>query len=103
MSLLNDESEKTRKRRWRRNASVVIAAMMGIVFAYGLIRFPDAPLHACGANSYCGKQGQPHTERQFKDFEIWQNTLVWVWPIGMLVLYVLNRDRIRSRGWKPRE
>jgi len=98
-----DDEEIARKRRWRRNASIVIAALMGILFAYGLIRFPDAPLHACGDNIYCGKQGQPHTERQFKDFEIWQNTLVWVWPIGLLALYVLNRDRIRSRRWKPRE
>jgi hypothetical protein len=99
MSQLNDEAEKTRKTRWRQNASIVIAAMMGIFFVYGLIRFPDAPLHACG-DSYCGKQGQRHTQRQFEDFEIWQNTLAWVWPIGMLVLYILNRDRIRSRGGK---
>ena len=72
--------------------------MMGILFIYGLIRFPDAPLQACSDHGYCGKQGQPHTERQFKDFEIWQNTLFWVWPVGMLTLYILNRDRIRSRG-----
>jgi hypothetical protein len=98
-----DDEEVTRKRRWRRNASIVVAAMMGILFAYGLIRFPDAPLHVCGDNVYCGKQGQPRTQRQFESFEIWQNTLFWVWPIGMLVLYVLNRDRIRSRGRKPRE
>jgi hypothetical protein len=95
-----DDEEMVRKRRWRRNASIVIAAVMGILFAYGLIRFPDAPLHACGDTSYCGKQGQLHTQRQFESFEIWENTLFWVWPIGMLVLYILNRDRIRSRGRK---
>jgi hypothetical protein len=86
------------KSRWRRNASAVIGAMMLILFGYGLVRFPDAPLHACVDHGYCGKQGQPHTEREFEAFEIWQNTLFWVWPVGMLVLYILNRDRIRSRG-----
>jgi len=96
--LRNLDAEKKRKTR-RRYASYVIATLMGILFIYGLVRFPDAPLHACG-DGYCGKQGQPHTERQFKDFEIWQNTLAWVWLIGMLVLYILNRDRIRSRGRK---
>jgi hypothetical protein len=95
-----DAEEVTRRRRWRRNASIVIAAMMGMWFVYGLIRFPDAPLHVCGDNHYCGKQGQPHTQRQFENFEIWQNTLAWAWPIGMLALYILNRDRIRSRGRK---
>jgi hypothetical protein len=95
-----DVEEATRKRRWRRNASIVIAAMMGILFVYGLIRFPDAPLHACGDHGYCGKQGQLHTQGQFDDFEIWQNTLFWVWPIGILVLYILNRDRIRPRRGK---
>jgi hypothetical protein len=90
----NDEAGRTR----RRNASIAIATLMGILFIYGLIRFPDAPLHACGDHSYCGKQGQPHTQKQFEDFDIWQNTLFWVWPIGMLALYILNRGRIRSRG-----
>jgi hypothetical protein len=103
MSQPNDEAERTRKRRWRRNASIVIATMMGILFIYGLIRFPDAPLHVCGDNGYCGKQGQPHTQNEFEAFELWQNTLFWVWPIGIVALYILNRDRIRSREWKPRE
>jgi hypothetical protein len=65
------------------------------LFGYGLVRFPDAPLHACVDHGYCGK---PHTEREFEAFEIWQNTLFWVWRVGMIVLYILNRDRIRSRG-----
>ena len=98
-----DDEKVTRKRRWRRNASIVIATMMGILFVYGLIRFPDAPLHACGDHTYCGKQGQPHTQKEFEDFEIWPNALLGAWPIGMLALYILNRDRIRSSGWKPRK
>lgn len=97
---MTDDKEVTRKRRLRRNASILIATMMGILFVYGLIRFPDAPLHACGDHGYCGKQGQPHTQKEFEGFELWQNTLFWVWPIGMLVLYILNRDRLRSRGRK---
>jgi hypothetical protein len=96
-----DDEEATRKRRWRRNASIIIAAMMGILFVYGLIRFPDAPLNSCGYHSYCGKQGQSHTQKQFEDFEVWQNTLFWVWPIGLVALYILNRDRIRSRVRRP--
>jgi hypothetical protein len=98
---MTDGEEVAPKRRWRRNASIAVAAIMGMLFVYGLIRFPDAPLHPCGDHSYCGKQGQPHTQKQFEDFEIWQNTFFWVWPIGLIALYVLNRDRIRSRVRRP--
>ena len=97
--MIND-ANTPRKSRWRRNASAVIVTIMLILFVYGLVRFPDAPLHACVGHGYCGKQGQPHTQREFEAFEIWQNTLFSIWPIGMVVLYVLNRDRIRSAGRK---
>jgi hypothetical protein len=103
MSQVDDEPQNTTNRRWRRNTSYVVAAMMGALLIYGLSRYPDAPLQACNDHSYCGKQGQPHTQSQFEAFEIWQNVLFWVWPIGMLALYVLNRDRFRSRGRRPRE
>jgi hypothetical protein len=95
-----DDANTVRNRRRRRNASAVIGTIMLILFVYGLVRFPDAPLHTCVDHGYCGKQGQPHTQREFEAFEIWQNTLFWIWPIGMVALYVLNRDRIRSRGRK---
>jgi hypothetical protein len=92
-----DDAGTVLRSRWRRNASIVIATTMGIIFAYGLIRFPDAPLHSCVEHDYCGKQGQPHTRKDFEQFEIWQNTLFCIWPIGMLALFFLNRDRIRPR------
>jgi hypothetical protein len=66
MPLLSEDTERARKARWKRNASIVVAIMMGILFIYGLIRFPDAPLQACNDHGYCGKQGQPHTQRQLK-------------------------------------
>jgi hypothetical protein len=99
--MMVDEAETARKRRWRRNASIVIAIMMGILFAYGLIRYPDAPLHPCAEHGFCGKQGQAHTQQEFEGFDRWQNTLFWVWPIGMAALYILNRDRFRARLRRP--
>jgi hypothetical protein len=95
-----DNAKPVRNSRWRRNASVVIGTMMLILFGYGLVRFPDAPLHTCVDHGYCGKQGQPHTQGELETFEIWQNALFLIWPIGMVVLYVLNRDRIRQSGRK---
>lgn len=68
--------------------------MIGLL-GYGLVRYPDAPLHPCVSADYCGKQGQPHTEEDYKRFLTWQSMLEWTWLPGMLVLYVLNRDRIR--------
>jgi hypothetical protein len=75
----------------RKIAIVSVLAAMLALFAYGLARFPDAPLHPCGSNRYCGKQGQPHTEKQYRDFVLWQGTLKWTWLPGILALGLLSR------------
>jgi hypothetical protein len=57
-----DDANTVRNSRWRRNTSAVIVTIMLMLFVYGLVRFPDAPLHSCVDHGYCGKQGQPHTD-----------------------------------------
>jgi hypothetical protein len=99
--MMTEEQQAARVNLRRRRTAIAIQAMMGIVFFYGLVRFFDAPLHPCPEHGYCGKQGQPHTEREYKEFEIWQTTLIVVWPIGMLTLYLLNRGQFRRMGRKP--
>jgi hypothetical protein len=60
-------------------------------------------LHPCITAGYCGKQGQPRTQRQYIEFLTWQSTLEWSWPFGMLVLFFLNRRKIRFRRSAPRQ
>jgi hypothetical protein len=83
---------------WRRSVSIVIASAMGLWFFGGMWLYPDAPLHACVEHGYCGKQGQPHSQREFEHFRVWETGLQWAWPIGIIALFVLNKDRIRMRG-----
>ncbi|MGF6308943.1 hypothetical protein ABIB82_002580 [Bradyrhizobium sp. i1.8.4] len=64
--------------------------LMAALFLYGLVRFPDAPLHMC-ASGYCGKQGRPHTLAEYSDFKAWERTLMICWPIGLIALYFLQR------------
>jgi hypothetical protein len=71
---------------------------MGLLFCYGLLNYPDAPIHPCVASNFCGKQGQPHTENEYHQFSVWESLLAWSWPSGMLVLFLLNREKIRRRG-----
>jgi hypothetical protein len=80
----------------RKIVTVVVSAAMLALFGYGLFRFPDAPLHPCGVNGYCGKQGQPRTEKEYRDFVMWQNTLEWTWLPGMVALVLLTRG---LPGW----
>jgi hypothetical protein len=80
----------------RRIVTALITAGMLGVFSYGLLRFPDAPLHPCGLDSYCGKQGQPHSEKEYRAFVLWQSTLEWTWLPGMLALLLLTRG---APGW----
>jgi len=69
---------------------------MFIWFFGGLYFYPDAPLHPCTSHGFCGKQGQPHSQLDFNHFTIWQSTLTWLWPIGMIVLAMLNWDTIQA-------
>jgi hypothetical protein len=66
-------------------------------FGYGIVRFPDGPIHPCAKHGYCGKQGQPHSQADFKAFDHWESALKWGWLPGMAALYLLNREKLRFR------
>jgi hypothetical protein len=87
----------------RTGLTVVIMGYMIILFTYGLVRYPDAPIHPCITAGYCGKQGQPRTQREYTEFLTWQSALEWSWPFGMLALFFLNREKIRFRRSAPRQ
>ena len=77
--------------RARRYISWVVGAIMMVTLVYGFWRFPDAPIHPCSEHGYCGKQGQPHSQQDFAAFHVWETALIWMWPPGMLALYLLQR------------
>ena len=70
----------------------LIGLVMIVLFVYGLIRYPDLPIREC-PSGYCGRQGQPHTAAEYNAFSIWQTTLFIVWPIGMLIMLLLQRGK----------
>jgi len=73
-------------------AGVIMVSMLCFFF-YGVVRFPDSPIHPCEEHQYCGKQGQPHTYNDFKAFTFWQTTCLYTWPVGLLAVFLLNRKR----------
>jgi hypothetical protein len=89
--------------RFRRILDGCIGAVMAAVFIYVLGRFPDAPIHRCVAGTayaimqhpsgYCGKQGQPHTEEDYRAYESWNAILFTVWPVGMASIAILRYVR----------
>jgi hypothetical protein len=79
--------------RIRSTLSWVLAIAMFSVFFYGIIRFPDGPIHPCPDHGYCGKQGQPHTLQDFIAFRTWETTIFYLWPIGLVTLVLLRRKR----------
>ena len=81
---------------WARLLWGTMVAAMVVVFAYGLVLYPDAPLHPCG-QAFCGKTGKPHTAVEYQDFMAWQTLLLWIWPPGFLInLAYLKVRRARS-------
>ena len=85
---------------------LIMAAMISW-FAWGMIKFPDAPIHLCDSatdylysnhlNGFCGKQGQSHTAEDFRLFDIWQRTLLWIWMPGIAVIALLRATETRNR------
>jgi hypothetical protein len=86
------------KHLWKILGGIVIATMIGY-FAYGLVRFPDSPIHPCGEGRYCGKQGQPRTLADYRAHQLWQTGLMWGWPLGMVVLFLIKRQ-IPPTNWE---
>jgi hypothetical protein len=69
---------------------LLFVGMVGFFF-YGQFRYPDAPIHPCGVNAYCGKQGQPRMPSEFRQLERWSNTLQWTWAASLIVVGLLRR------------
>jgi hypothetical protein len=85
-----------RKLNWIRVADAIILAIMFAAFWYGIFRFPDGPLHPC-ETGYCGKQGQPHTATEYRDYLYWSILMLIVWPAGLvgfgLIEWINQRNR----------
>lgn len=77
---------------------VVVVAWMLVIFSYGIFRYPDGPIHECAGQGYCGKQGQPHSEREYRQYLEWRTTIAWSWPPGLLILFLANRKRVYLQG-----
>jgi hypothetical protein len=83
--------------QWLRPVLVGTMVIAIAVFFYGFLRYPDAPLHACGTPAgYCGKWGKPHTADDYHGFIVWQRTLFLVWPFAMIAGFILYRNKSKS-------
>ncbi len=80
-------------RKLQKIALVTIFALMGTVFFYGMYEYPDAPIRSCDRNVYCGKMGKAHTKHEFENFKIWENTLLYGLPFGMIALFLLRERK----------
>jgi hypothetical protein len=76
-------------------AKVCFLAYM-FFFVYGVIRYPDAPIRPCGADSYCGKQGQLHDRGEYEGFQLWEGAMPWVLVLFFLGLAYLNREPLMN-------
>jgi predicted secreted protein len=78
----------------------LIAMIMAAWFIGGIALHPDG-VQRCDQNidyyyayhpfGYCGKQGQSHTEAEFRQFEIWRTVLFCLWPLGLAAIAILGR------------
>ncbi|ESQ82048.1 hypothetical protein AEAC466_19205 [Asticcacaulis sp. AC466] len=80
----------------------VVFVMSAMLFG-GVVLYPDAPIQKCDSDNdyfyknhpdgYCGKQGQNHTEAEFRQFKVWETSMMVIWPLGILLGALLQRKR----------
>jgi len=68
----------------------IAVLMVGGLFCF-VIRFPDGPIHICSSHGYCGKQGQPHSLRDFESYVWWESVLFASWLPGILGIGLLQQ------------
>ena len=85
------------RQKMRERLAGGVALTLILVFVYGLVRFPDQPIHRCpGASDlYCGKQFRIHSADDFEAYETWNTVLLTAWPLGMIALALLYGLRLR--------
>jgi hypothetical protein len=72
------------KQPWKVLGAIVVAAMLGY-FVYGMVRFPDSPIHPCGQDRL-RKAGSPRALEDYRAHQLWQTGLMWGWPVGVALI-----------------
>lgn len=67
--------------------AILVLGSAGLIFFHGAYLYPDSPIKPCG-DSYCGKQGQPRTEEEYRDFKAWEGQVMIAIPIALIAVAV---------------
>jgi hypothetical protein len=81
-----------RRKVWSALLNGVMLFWIGLC-AYSLIRFPDGPIHPCERSQYCGKQGQPHSEADYREYERLSTNIFGSLPLIFLAGFLRERTR----------
>jgi hypothetical protein len=73
---------------------LAVIVCVALWFFYGVLYFPDAPVHPCGTNQFCGKYGKIHSQEDYNAFLSWETGLFITFPIAFfcaIILYVIRK------------
>ena len=84
--------------KWRRLGLIaqILFGVFLVVFAYGLYRFPDAPIRQVGGQ-YVGKYSAIHSREDFEQLRIWERVYITTFA-ATFVSAVLLRFGKRREG-----
>lgn len=80
----------------RKLAIGAVGLLMLGLFAYTIARFPNGPVFPCGG-AYCTARtpGVIWSAEEYRAYKEWERVMFFTWPLGLLVLYLLNRSERR--------
>jgi hypothetical protein len=70
-----------------------VFVVMGAIFIYGQITFPDAPIKLGLNGNYKGKQGQIRSRVVYEKYTNWILTMQFLWPAGMITIFFLQKKK----------
>ena len=77
-----------------RKLMLAIATGMAATMLYGVVFYPDGPIHPClTGTGYCGKHGEVRTLADYEAFRRWEIVLPLVWIGGLISIFSLSGDR----------
>jgi hypothetical protein len=62
-------------RLYSKNVRWLLSGTFVVMFGYGFVSFPGAPIRQCDAG-FCGKHGTIYSEETYRKFVIWDRTLM---------------------------
>jgi len=67
---------------------ITLIVIVVLIMAFGIIKWPDAPIRQTPAGGFVGKTGVAHTSEDYELFNLWLKSLLVSFPLAFAVNFI---------------